>query len=58
MRRGADAELAARLECIQKLTDELAKVRGDALKQQALSERIHRERQAARAAERLTPEGA
>jgi hypothetical protein len=44
------AELAHRLDRIQRLTDELAKVRGDALEQKALSERIHREIQAARVA--------
>ena len=43
-----DAELAARLDRIQKLTDELAKVRGDGVEQQVLSEKIHREIQAAR----------
>ena len=50
-----DAELAARLDRIQKLTDELAKVRGDAVEQQALSEKIHREIQAAKNALKAVP---
>jgi hypothetical protein len=45
-----DAELAARLDRIQKLTADLAKVRDDAVEQQALSEKIHREIEAARRA--------
>jgi hypothetical protein len=44
------ADLAARLDRIQKLVDELAKVRGDAVQQQSLSERIYREIQSARRA--------
>jgi hypothetical protein len=38
-----DAALAARLDRIQNLTDQLAKVRGGAIEQQALAEKIHRE---------------
>jgi hypothetical protein len=45
-----DVALAARLDRIQKLTDELAKVRGDAIEQQELAEKIHREIQAAKLA--------
>ena len=51
MVRSVDAaELAVRLDRIQKLTDELAKVRDDAVEQQLLSEKIQREIQAARKA--------
>jgi len=43
-------ELTRRLDRIQKLTAELAKVRGDAIEQQALAERIFLEILAAKAA--------
>ena len=43
-------ELATHLDRIQKLTDQLAKVRDDAVEQLELAARIHREIQAARAA--------
>jgi ribosomal 50S subunit-associated protein YjgA (DUF615 family) len=43
-------ELTRRLERIQQLTHALAKVRNDAIEQQALSERIHREILAAKQA--------
>jgi hypothetical protein len=41
-------ELSRRLDLIQKLTAELAKVRDDAIEQQALAERINREIMAAK----------
>jgi hypothetical protein len=41
-------ELSRRLDRIQKLTDELAKCQRDAIEQQELAERIHREILAAR----------
>jgi hypothetical protein len=44
------ADLAARLDRIQTLTDELAKVHNDAIQQQALAERVHREILAAKCA--------
>jgi ribosome assembly protein YihI (activator of Der GTPase) len=44
-----NADLAARLDRIQKLTDRLALVRNDAAEQQTLSEKIHREIEAAKA---------
>jgi hypothetical protein len=43
-------ELTRRLDRIQKLTEQLAKVRDDAIEQQALAERIHREIVAAKEA--------
>ena len=43
-------QLARRLDRIPKLTDALAKVHDDAIEQQNLAERIHREIMAARAA--------
>jgi hypothetical protein len=46
-------DLAARLDRIQKLTADLAKVQGDLVEQQAISERITREIQAVRIALRL-----
>jgi len=36
-------EAIARLDRIQRLTDELAKVRGDFAREQEIAERIHRE---------------
>ncbi len=36
-------EITRRLDRIQELTDELAKVRGDAIEQQDLAARIHQE---------------
>jgi hypothetical protein len=50
-----DAALATRLERIQKLADELAKVRNDAVEQQALAEKIHREIEAGKTALKLLP---
>ena len=47
-------ELTRRLDRIAKLTAELAKVRDDALEQQALAERIHREILAAKEAVKPT----
>jgi D-ribose pyranose/furanose isomerase RbsD len=44
-----DVDLSARLDHIRQLTDALAKVRDDAIEQQVLSEKIHREIQAAKA---------
>lgn len=44
----AAADLTARLDRIQKLTDALAKSQRDAVKQQELAERIHREIRAAK----------
>jgi hypothetical protein len=41
-------DLMVRLDRIQKLVDELARVQDDAIEQQSLSERIHREILAAR----------
>jgi hypothetical protein len=43
-------ELTRRLDRIQQLTDALAKVQNDAIEQQDLAERIHREILAAREA--------
>jgi hypothetical protein len=43
-------ELARRLDRIQQLTADLAKVRDDAIEQQAIAERIHREILAAKEA--------
>jgi hypothetical protein len=43
----AVAELKARLDRIQVLSDQLAKVRNDATEQQTLAEKIRREIQAA-----------
>jgi hypothetical protein len=45
-----DVNLMARLERIQKLTEQLAKVREDAVKPQPLSQQIHREIEAAKIA--------
>jgi hypothetical protein len=47
------AELARRLERIQVLTDQLAKVRDDAMVQQDLANRIQREILAAKSALKL-----
>ena len=51
----AVAELTARLERIQKLTEQLAKVRGDAQEQQSLAQNISREIKAAKAALKPLP---
>ena len=48
-------ELTRRLDRIQQLTAELAKVQNDALEQQALAERIRREILAAKAAVKPMP---
>jgi len=47
-------ELSRRLDRIQELTDQLAKVRNDVIEQQTLSERINHEIAAARLALRPT----
>ena len=44
----ADPQLAARLERIKQLTDELARTQADSADAQRLAERIHREVDAAR----------
>jgi hypothetical protein len=44
------SDLADRLDRIQRLVDQLARVQGDAIQQQSLSERIHREIQSAKLA--------
>jgi len=44
------SDLAERLDRIQRLVDQLARVQGDAIQQQSLSERIHREIQSAKLA--------
>jgi hypothetical protein len=51
MARGsADAQLAARLERIKQLTDELARTQADSVDAQQLADRIRREVDAAREA--------
>jgi hypothetical protein len=49
-------ELAARLDHIQRLTEKLAKVRGDTVEQVDLAARIYREIEAARLAVKAPPE--
>ena len=48
-------DLAGRLDRIQKLIDQLAKVRDDAIEQQHLAERIRRELQQVRASLQILP---
>ena len=48
-------ELIARLDRIQQLTEELAKVRGDTVEQVDLAARIYRESEAARLALKAPP---
>jgi predicted transcriptional regulator len=48
-------ELIARLDRIQQLTEELAKVRGDTVEQVDLAARIYREIEAARLALKAPP---
>jgi hypothetical protein len=48
-------DMAGRLDRIQKLIDELAKVRDDAVEQQHLAERLRRELQQVRASLQILP---